>query len=90
MELDTRGSFYLLYVLEHLLSYVVYFLCCVFVFGLTDWVMDLLVETVSVVVLIVFWNVVVYLHPESYSCFIGPTSRYILDGVATSSHHYCW
>lgn len=90
MKLHTRSSFYLFYMLEYLFSDVLQFLIGVFVFSWTNRKMYLLVVTVFAVILVIFWYVILNLHPKSHSCLISPTSWYILDGVSASPHHDRW
>ena len=75
---------------KHFFSQIVKILWCVFILDCFDWEVDLLIKTISWVVLIVFWNSIVYLYPQSHASLISPTSRYILDGITSTSHHYGW
>jgi hypothetical protein len=56
MDLHAGGSLYLSNMLKHLGSYIVELLFCVFVLVVPDRKMNLLVESITMVILVMFWN----------------------------------
>ena len=59
MKLGAGGALDLAEMLEHFFSEIVEILGGVFIFDCFDWKVDLLVEAVSGVVLVVFWDSIV-------------------------------
>ena len=74
VKLGAGGALDLAEMLEHFFSEIVEILGGVFIFDCFDWKVDLLVEAVSGVVLVVFWDSIVDFDTQSHASLISPTS----------------
>lgn len=87
MELHPRSNLHILEVLVDCLPHVVYIISTVSILHHLHREMYFLVERVSMIKGIVFWDVVIDFNSKSYSRLIGPTARNVLDRITTASHH---
>lgn len=89
MNLQTGSPFNVSHVLSYLGPDVVQFGLRVLVLHVPNRKVDLLVKTITVYELVVFWNLGIDLHPQGYSSLVSPTAGDILYGVSSPAHHDC-
>lgn len=89
VNLETGSPLNVPHVLSYLGSNVVKFSLRVLVLHVADRKVDLLVKTITVNKLIVFWNLSVDLNAQGYSSLVCPTAGDIFYGVSSPTHHDC-
>ena len=87
VDLHARSSLDFPNVLKYLGSNIIELLLCVLILVCPHRKVYLLVETVTMVVLIMLRNGVFDLDTQSHTGLVSPAPRNVLDRVSASSHH---
>ena len=88
VELNARSTLEVPQTLKDHLAQIIDLIARIFVLNHLHREVDFLLVAVTLVEGVVFGNIVIDLHAQSHSGFVGPAPRHIFNRVSASAHHH--